>query len=469
MTYCMEDIIGLLETMLDKIESSTASYGDVRFQRLESEFIQVDNKKLKDYSSGTLSGIGVRVINNGAIGFASTSDLSLSGLERVLKNSLDATKGRREEDVFPLGDRENSRVDVGLPMKVDPWDIPPEEKVELTLDANKAAWIDDKVKNATTLLGLTKDQRVYMSTDGAEVKVFTPLVGLAHTSIAEEDGVKEVIRYSESLCSGYEFIEEMDWNSFTADISHLTLQAVAAETASPGTYPVVVDNDVVGLVLHEALGHATEGDIVSKGGSVLRGRLGSDIASELVSIYDEGVVDSGYFYPYDDEGTEKGRTALVEEGILKGYLADRRSAKSLEQECTGNGRAQDFENFTLTRQTNYYMEPGDNTREELVEGIDEGILVQGKGMRGGQVDTAMGTFTFGVGPSRIIRDGVVCELVRGVVISGSILEVLKSVDAVGRDFKIRTGVFGGCGKGAQTVKTGMGGPSIRAEMTVGGQ
>ena len=96
-----------------------------------------------------------------------------------------------------------------------------------------------------------------------------------------------------------------------------------------------------------------------------------------------------------------------------------------------------------------------------------GILVQGRGMRGGQVETGMGTFTFGVGPSRMIRDGEVQELVRGVVISGSVLDVLKTVDAVGDDFKMRTG---NCGKNAQQVNTGMGGPSMRAQkMTVGGQ
>jgi TldD protein len=465
----MDDILRLLEKLLDRIGSSDTSYGDVRFQRLESEFIKVDNKRLTDYSSRSLSGIGVRVICDGSIGFASTSDLSWRGLEEALSNSLEGAGARRADFADPLGEREALRVDVGIPMKVDPWDVPPEEKVELAIDANKAAWNDDRIRNATTRIGLTKDQRIFMSTEGAEVKVFTPLVGLGHNSIAEEAGVKEVIYSSESLCAGYEFIEEMDWNSFTTDISDLALEAVASETAPPGTYPVVVDNDVVGLVLHEALGHATEGDIVTTGGSVLKGRLGSEIASEIVSIYDEGVVERGLFYPYDDEGTKKGRTALVEGGILRGYLTDRRSAKSLDQDCTGNGRAQDFENFTLTRQTNYYMEPGDHSQEELVEGIEQGILVQGKGMRGGQVDTAMGTFTFGVGPSRVIRNGEVGEFVRGVVISGSILEVLRTVDAVGKDFKIRTNVFGGCGKGAQTVKTGMGGPSIRAKMTVGGQ
>jgi len=245
---------------------------------------------------------------------------------------------------------------------------------------------------------------------------------------------------------------------------------VASKTAPPGTYPVVVDHDVVGLVLHEALGHATEGDIVATGGSVLQGKLDTRIASDIVTIIDEGVVEGGFYHPYDDEGAKKDATKLVDDGILSGFLTDRRSAKRLSLDPTGNGRVQDFENSPLVRQTNYYMKPGDHTVEELVEGIEFGILVQGRGMRGGQVETGMGTFTFSVGPSRIIKKGEVCELVRGVVISGSVLDVLKSVDAVGKDFKVRTGVFGGCGKAAQQVKTGMGGPSIRARrMTVGGR
>jgi TldD protein len=464
----MEELLGKVGKLLDKAELAGASYADVRYEHLDTEIIEVENKVLKTYSSRSLSGVGIRVIRDGSIGFASTSEMDWQGLETALEN---AVKSARAEPIHGkiLGERGVNVVDVGLPMKVDPWDVPPEEKVGVAMDANTAAWNDDSVRSTLTRLGLRKDHRLFMSTEGAEVRVFTPLLGLGHNSVVEKGGVKEMIGSSESSCEGYEFIEGKDWNAFATEISDLALEAVASKTAPPGTYTVVVDQDVVGLVLHEALGHATEGDIVAAGGSVLKGRLGSEIASRIVSIYDEGVVEGGYYHPYDDEGTEKGKTILVENGKLKGYLTDRRSATELGLGCTGNGRAQDFENFAITRQTNYYMEPLDFTQEELVEDIDFGILVQGKGMKGGQVETGMGTFTFGVGPSRVIRKGEVGEVVRGVVISGSVLDVLKSVDAIGDNFKIRTGVFGGCGKDAQTVKTGMGGPSIRAKMTVGGR
>jgi len=466
----MDEIIDSLEKLLDRAGSLGASYAGVNYQRRDAELIEVDNKALKSYSSRSLSGVGVRVVHGGSLGYASTSDMSWEGLVGTLEEAVKVARSMTTGEDEPLRHLEVNTADVGLPMKTDPLGVSPEEKVSLAMDANEAAWNSDSIKSTLTRLGLIVDTRLLMSTEGAKVKVATPVVGLAHASVAEKGGVKEMIWDSRSLCAGYEFIEGVDWNEFAADVSDLAVEAVASETAPPGTYPVVVDQDVVGLVLHEALGHACEGDIVVTGGSVLQGRLGTRIASDIVTIIDEGVVEGGYYHPYDDEGAKKGATIVVEEGTLKGYLTDRRSAQKLGMEPTGNGRAQDFENYPLTRQTNYYMKPGDHTKEELVEDIDFGILVQGRGSRGGQVETGMGTFTFGVGPSRIIRKGRVEELVRGVVISGSVLDMLTTVDAIGGDFKVKTGVFGGCGKGGQTVRAGMGGPSIRVQrMTVGGR
>jgi len=295
-------------------------------------------------------------------------------------------------------------------------------------------------------------------------------VGLAHESIAKTNGVMERVPYSESMCAGFEFIRAKDWNSFAADLSELAIEAANSKTPPPGTYPVVVDPEVVGLLLHEAFGHASEGDLVFTGESVLCNKLGNQLASELVTIIDEGTVEGGYFYPFDDEGIKKERTIIVENGVLQSYIHDRNSALQFDAEPTGNGRAQDFENIPIVRQTNYYMQPRDHRFEELIEDIDFGIYVRGKGMTGGQVEVGMGTFTFGVGPSKVIRNGKLAETVRGVVISGSILETLKTVDAVGKDLEIRTSVFGACGKGGQRATVGDGGPHIRVrKMTVGGR
>lgn len=462
-------VISDLEKILDRALDLGASYADARYQRYDYELITVENKALKSYSSRRLSGLGIRVAVKGSKGFASTSDFGRKGVEEALNNAIKAARSIKSEKET-LGEVKVNEADVKLSIKTDLMDVPPEEKVSITLDANKAAWISDEIKSGVTRLGLSKDSRSFISTEGADVNVETTLVGLGHESVSRVDGVMERVRHGESLCAGFEFIESKDWNSFTADISEIAIEAAGSKTPPPGTYPVVVDPLVVGLVLHEAFGHASEGDLVFTGDSVLNKRLGDQLASEAVTIIDEGIVEGGYYYPFDDEGIRKERTVIVEEGVLKNYIHDRNSASRLDAESTGNGRAQDFENIPITRQTNYYMQPRDHKFEELIEDIDFGIYLRGKGAGGGQVEPGMGTFTFGVGPSQIIRDGELAETVRGVVISGLILETLKTVDAIGADLSISTSVFGGCGKMGQMVRVGDGGPHIRVrKMTVGGR
>lgn len=458
------------ERMLEKAPALGASYADARYQRFDDELITVENKELKSYSSRILSGVGVRIIVEGAVGYASSSEMSQSHLEKTLRNALKAAKSSRGKKQNLAAPGINT-VNVKAPARIDPRDVPPEDKVSILLDANKAACINDSVKNTVTRLGATRDYRLFMSTEGACVEVETTLVGLSHSSVAKTNGVMESVNdMGESRCAGFEFIKSQDWNSFAVGVSKLAVEAANSGTAPPGTYAVVVDSRVLGLVLHEAFGHASEGDIVSSGESVLCNKLGEKLASSMVTIVDEGVVEGGCFCPFDDEGTKKEKTVVVEDGVLKGFLHSRSTAHEMGGRSTGNARAQDFDNLPIVRQTNYYLQPRDFEFEEIIEDIDFGIYVRGKGAGGGEVEPGLGTFTFGVGPSRVIRKGELAETVRGVVISGSILDTLKTVDAAGKDLKIATSVFGGCGKDAQRATVGFGGPHVRVrEMTVGGR
>jgi len=463
-----EDTIHL-ERILDEALRRGVSYADVRFQSYDYESVSVENKVLESYSSRKLSGFGIRVFLNGAVGFASSSDLGHESLEKTLGNAIKAAKALKSKKLL-FSDVKINESDAELHVKIDPVDISPEEKVSVVLDANKAAWVNDKIKSASTRLGLSKDYRWFASSEGARITVETTIVGLSHISVAQASGVMEWVPHSESMCAGFEFIKSKDWNSFATEISELAIEAVSSKTPPPGTYPVVVDPEIVGVLLHEAFGHASEGDLVSSGESVLSNRLNSPLASEHVTITDEGTVEGGFYCPFDDEGVKKDRTIIVEKGVLNSFIHDRESASKLGAKPTGNGRAQDFENLPIVRQTNYLMQRGDCEFEELIEDIDSGVYVRGRGSTGGEVEVGMGTFTFGVGPSKIIRNGELAETVRGVVISGSILETLKTVDAVGKDLTVKTSVFGGCGKSGQRASVGFGGPHIRVRrMTVGGR
>ena len=459
-----------LQRILSEATALGASYADARYQCFDDEQIAVENKELKNYSARRLSGIGIRIVVNGAVGYASTSDLSQNRLAATLRNAVKAARSAKgQKHAFAATEIKNAKVK--SPRKIDPDNVPPEEKVSLVLDANKTAWVDANVKTCLTRLGLTKDSRLFMSTEGARVEVETTLVGLAHSSVAKVNGVMENVNdIGESRCAGFEFIKSQDWNSYTAGVSRLAVEAAGSGTAPPGTYTVLVGPLVLGLVLHEAFGHASEGDIVASGESVLKNKLGEKLASDDVTIIDEGIVEGGYFYPFDDEGTEKEKTVIVENGVLKYFLQSRNTAHEIGVKTTGNARAQDFDNLPIVRQTNYYLQPKDAAFEEIIEDIDFGIYVSGKGGGGGEVEPGLGTFTFGVGPSKIIRQGELAETVKGVVISGSILETLKTVDAAGKDLKIITSVFGGCGKDGQRATVGFGGPHVRVrKMIVGGR
>ncbi len=464
----MNTLNELIDLAIKHAGSMGATLAEVRAQAIVSESVTADNGVLKEFSRTLRAGIGVRVLYSGRYGFSATNRLSKEAVLKAVENALSAAKAS-EEEVKPaerLSIRGSAEVDV----KVDPFTVHEEEKVALVLNANKAALQVPKIRSAVTILGAFEDFRRVVTSDGTDVTVKAAMTGLAQLSVALEAGVMERMRDSEGAVAGWEYMKSRDWASFSREVSATAAEAVSASTPPAGKFRVIADPRLIGLILHEAFGHALEGDLVYSGASVLAGKLGTQVAAPQVTIVDEGVVNGGYFVPYDDEGSRKGRTVVVEGGVLKSYLTSRATASALRMPVTGNGRAQDFASAPIVRQTNLYMVGGDWSLEEMIEDIEFGLYLTGRGAGGGEVDTAAGTFTFSVGPSRIIRKGELAEMVRGVVVSGMVLETLKGVEAVGKDVKIRTSVFGGCGKEGQTVKVGFGGPHVRIkEVTVGGR
>ncbi|MCE7745271.1 MAG: TldD/PmbA family protein [Candidatus Heimdallarchaeota archaeon] len=385
--------------------------------------------------------MGLRVVQKGAVGYASTSDLSKNNIDRTIQEALKLAKSFKSNK-GNFADTKTLKLDKKISMKINHADISPEEKVKLLIETNKAAFIKDEIKNVITVMGSSIDNRYFLSSDGTQTTVEVPLIGIVEISVAASNGKMDSMFHGHGACSGFEFVKKRDWNDFSVDLSELALRSVQAKAPPPGTYPVVVDPRLVGILVHEAFGHAAEADLVFTGTSTLKDRLGEQLASEQVTVIDEGVIDGGFYMPIDDEGTPKGKTVILDKGVLKGYMHDRNSAQVLSVSPTG----------------------------KLLEGIKEGIYIKNKGSGGGQVEVGAGTFTFNGGESIMIRNGELAEPVRGVVISGAILDTLKTVDAVGNDLSISTSFFGGCGKGGQTAKCGFGGPHIRVQkMTVGGR
>jgi TldD protein len=465
------DIGFWVDKVLSLAKDLNVDFADVRAQEYRYELIVVDNGRLKEYSKTIRTGIGVRVVVNGFQGYSYTSILDEASIREAVESAVKIAKASSGSERVELAEYSFHRDRAVSGFSRDPIEVDPSEKLKLALDVNDSSREVQGISSSITRLGVQADYRLVANTQGGWVEVESRLLGVAQTSAAQEAGSLEIVTDSSSRVSGWEFVESR-WDeivNMATRVSKLAKEAVRARHPKAGVYTVVLEPEVVGLFLHEALGHASEGDLVYSDSSVLKGRIGQRIAPEFVTIVDDGLVEGGYYVPYDDEGVRKTKTVVVENGVLKHFLTSRETAAKLGQSPTGNARVMDYSQPLLVRQTNYYMLPGDYDLDELLEDVKLGIYVTHKGARGGEVDPAAGTFTFNVGVSWLIENGERKELLRGVSLSGSILEMLANIDALGKELKVTTSVFGGCGKSGQLVRVGDGGPYTRVKgLTVGG-
>jgi TldD protein len=463
----MED---LLQHLTDHARDLGAKYVDTRFQEIKQTLISAENGSLRSYESDRSFGVGIRVLVEGAWGIASSTILEKAALRRKVAEAVRMAKAAGKLSTsIALAKVKPIEATYELPVKIDPDDIPPDEKIRVLIEANKSA-AGAEIKNSFSRLGFLHDVRMFVSSEGSKVKTDITTCGFSQTSVAAAGGSMERVPEQRSHCGGYEFIKSGDWNTFAREVSDLAFKVVVAPRPPPGTYAAILDPDLIGLFMHEALGHASEGDLVTTKESVLDGRLGESIANDSVTVYDDGQIEGGYIVPFDDEGVAKTKTTIIEKGRLAGFLLSRDTAQELGLNPTGNARAQSYEHKPIVRMTNVCMQPGDSSFDELLTGIDFGFYVRGRGTLGGQVDVGGGTFTFRAGPSYLIENGEVKHMVRGVTLAGNVLETLKTIDGVGKDFVVTTSVFGGCGKDGQMAKVGDGGPHVRLrKLTIGGR
>ena len=279
---------------------------------------------------------------------------------------------------------------------------------------------------------------------------------------ARENSIFASAREEIGSTSGYEVFDTETPEKVGTMVAKRVVEQLKAKTPKGGSFPAVLGPNVVGVFIHEAMGHLAEADLTLSG-SILYDKLGQQIASDRVTVYDDGTVPGAFgSFKYDDEGVKTQKTPLIEKGVLTGLMNNRETAQKLNMAPTGNARAEDFRYDPIIRMRNTYLAAGDNSFEELIEDVDFGYYL--KSFRGGQANLD-GTFQVGIQEAYEIVKGKLGAPVRSASISGNTLETLHRVEAVGKDFELWPGR---CGKG-QTAFICDGGPHIRVgEVTIGG-
>jgi len=455
-----------LQQVLDRLLSRQVDYADLYFQFNRHESWMLEDGIVREGHHGIEEGVGVRAISGEKSGFAYSDEIALpalreaAGAARAIARS--GGSGRVQAWRRPRGHR--------LYAPIDPIDsLDADDKITLLrrLD-EEARRIDPRVKQVVVSLAGVHEVILVAASDGTFAADVRPLVRL-NVSVIAEDGTR---REQGSAGGGgrldYQYFLEDDRGlEFAREAVRQALINLDSVPAPAGPMPVVLGPGWPGVLLHEAVGHGLEGDFNRRGSSAFAGRIGEQVASPLCTVVDDGTLEGRRgSLNIDDEGTPTGRTVLIENGILKGYMQDKLNARLMHSKSTGNGRRESYAHLPMPRMTNTFMLAGEHDPAEIIASVGKGLYAVNFG--GGQVDITSGKFVFSTSEAYLIEDGKVTRPVKGATLIGNGPEVLIRVSMVGNDLALDRGV-GVCGKDGQSVPVGVGQPTLKVDsLTVGG-
>jgi TldD protein len=308
-------------------------------------------------------------------------------------------------------------------------------------------------------------KRVVANSFGTIITTYETWTLAACSAWARSEGIMQRGHASVGNVGGCELMKEEESQRLGQSAADQALRLLESKPVPAGKFTCVLDNKMTGMLAHEAFGHACEADAILAGASVLEGRIGQSVAAEGLSLVDDPTLERTFgYFGYDWEGIRAKRHVLIENGTLKGFLHNLESSSRMRIKPNGSSRAQTYQNTPIIRMSNTYIGPGDWKKDEVIEEVRRGMLIQGN--QYGYVEPAKGQFMFKCDEAYEIKDGIVGQRYRDASLSGVILEVLKNVRSVGNDFKL--GDPGYCGKGGQSARTTDGGPHICVDHVVVG-
>jgi TldD protein len=458
----------MLKTLVDKEQG----YVELRYHKRISNSFMATKGRVDVANHAVVEGVGVRALIDGSWGFAAASDVSETAIKRAIhaaqtnakilatargKRTLNLAKGKlSQKELHGAG------VDELLNLSI-------ADKLSNVIRLEKElASSSSKVHTARVRYNEILEDKTIVTSDGAACSYQIALPELSLSAIAEKDGDRASSMRGAGVSGGWSCLyNHPTLSHMVEDVAKTAVDLLTAPYPEGGRKTVILAPAVVGLLCHEAIGHTVEADFV-KAGSVAQGKIGTSVASPLVSLADTGCETiTGYAVgnlPFDDEGIETETTMIIKDGVLSSYLHNRESASEFGVAPTGNARAWLFSDEPIIRMRNTYLLPGKDKLDDMIASLEDGYLVEGAGS--GQADSN-GEFMFGCGHVWHIKNGKKVKLLKEATLSGIAFDVLKTVDAVSEEFLWDLGT-GHCGKG-QPAKVDAGGPYIRCQMNMGGR
>jgi len=438
--------------------SASYRYYDIRRVCGEVTQIDIDNGKVEQAGSSFFDKAIIRVLGEKGWGVFAVSGRETE-CEKLSDKLLDEAYSASQVTNVNIRIQETPSSIHPIPaLKENPADVSLEEKVAILLDMYKATEGEEIVSRRINYI--EKDEQVTFSDClGHSYSYDLCRCGFSVMAVASRAGVVQMGYERDHTISGLNIRHRHGLASQAAERSKKLLDA---KPARGGVMKAVLDPELAGVFAHEAVGHASEGDLIKEGSSILKDKMHQQIGSPLLTIVDDPSLPEFGFCPIDDEGSETKRTEIISKGILQAYLHSKETLTSI-----GNGDAGHCRGMAgvepIVRMSNTFIENGDATYDEIIEECKSGILL--KGSRGGQVDPGRGMFQFNAEYGFLIEEGELTTMVRDVSLSGEILQTLHTISLIGSDLALHPGY---CGKGGQTVPVTDGSPHLLLDKAIVG-
>ncbi len=461
----------ILEKIRDEGVKRGAGFVEVRANERDSTSIMLQDGNADKLFRSTTLGLGVRVLMDGAWGFASAAEASLDKGLGILDEAIASAKvsraGRKDDSVVACPPEIIDKKTT--PFEIDPRSVPISRKVEILTGLDQAGVAKGEGKLVNRLLQYSDgfQRETVINSFGSFLESEYVRTSAACTLFAQDGSVRQRGYSRKAAEAGFELMENLQPSDFSEEAAEKAVRLLSARKAPSGKFPVIFHPSITGLLTHEALGHNAEADHIVTGTSILDGKLGQKVASDLVTIIDDATMPGSWgSYFYDSEGTPAAHRVIIENGKLVGFMHSLETAAKMGVQPNGSGRAQDYNFRPQVRMSNTYIAQGTSTLEEMMKDIDLGVFLTGGNW--GYVFCERGQFTCHAGGGWIIRNGQIAEPIRDVSVAGLTLETLANIDAISNQFEMS--MPGMCGKCGQGMPVNAGGPHVRVkELVVGGQ
>ncbi len=467
MSIMHKEMFGINETLAKEILevalSTGGDFAEVYMEKTTNEVLRLHSGKLSTANVSKVKGAAIRIIKGELEVNSSITDCTYENLLKAAKTLAGSFNDKKHVEVQPFVEKKVELV--VSPKNVRGNDISREVNLLKTASDTIYAYSKEIVQ---VICNLTKtEKRIFVfASDSTWQTDYRCNTRLSCQAVASDGKEMETGFDSFGRNQGMEMFDDFDVVPFAKQVAHDAVEMLHAEPMQGGEMPVVINNGFGGVILHEACVHGLEATSVAKGMSVFCNKLGQKVASDIVNAVDDGTnLNAWGSINVDDEGTPSKCNVLIENGILKSYLVDKRNSKKMNHPITGSSRRESYKYQTTSRMTNTYFLNGKSTFDEIIKSTEKGLFAEKMG--GGSVNPATGEFNFAVQVGYMIENGKITKPVKGATLVGSGKDVLLHIDMIGDNLSCG---YGMCGSMSGSVPTIVGQPTIRvSKMTVGGK